>query len=165
MIGAIGLRGKPTLAKRKAPETSEAGSPAWSMVALRMPHSPVASLLFLVLTGGAPLTGCKQASKPASAQDTVQAAKAPSYATLTPEQKHRVRIYQAHGRVLSVDRDHRQVTIAHQEIPGFMPAMTMTFSVRDGKLLDGISAGGKVDFALENTAETTVITRIREEAP
>lgn len=122
-------------------------------------------LLFCALAGGALLTNCRQTQKPAGTRDTARAAKAPSYATLKPEQKHRIAIYQGRGRVLRIDRDHQRATIAHQAIPGFMQAMIMTFKVRDGKLLDGIKAGDQVDFTLESTSEATVITEIRQEAP
>ena len=35
------------------------------------------------------------------------------------------------GKVVSVDRSQRQVTLAHEEIKGFMDAMTMPFNVKD----------------------------------
>jgi protein SCO1/2 len=37
--------------------------------------------------------------------------------------------YELNGKVVSVDRDKSQVTIAHQEVKGYMPAMTMPFTV------------------------------------
>jgi protein SCO1/2 len=39
--------------------------------------------------------------------------------------------YPVKGKVVSVDRDNRRVTLAHEEIPGFMPAMTMPFAIRE----------------------------------
>jgi protein SCO1/2 len=39
--------------------------------------------------------------------------------------------YHLKGKVVSVDRAHRRVTIAHEAIPGFMEAMTMPFAIRD----------------------------------
>ena len=41
------------------------------------------------------------------------------------------RRFELHGKVISVDAGQRRVTVAHQEIPGFMPAMTMPFAVRE----------------------------------
>jgi protein SCO1 len=37
--------------------------------------------------------------------------------------------YELEGRVVAVDRDARQLTVAHQEIPGLMKGMTMPFTV------------------------------------
>ncbi len=39
--------------------------------------------------------------------------------------------YAVRGKVISVDKDARRVTVAHEEIPGFMAAMTMPFAIRD----------------------------------
>ncbi len=38
--------------------------------------------------------------------------------------------YDLKGKVVSVDHDKQQVTIAHEEVKGYMPGMTMPFSVR-----------------------------------
>jgi protein SCO1 len=38
--------------------------------------------------------------------------------------------YNLKGRVLAVDKAKKKATVAHEEIPGFMEAMTMDFSVR-----------------------------------
>jgi protein SCO1 len=39
--------------------------------------------------------------------------------------------YPLKGKVVSVDKDRHHVTVAHDEIPGFMEAMTMPFAIRD----------------------------------
>jgi len=44
--------------------------------------------------------------------------------------------------------EYQQVLIDHQEIEGFMPAMTMNFDVTDAALLDGIEKGQAVAFRL-----------------
>lgn len=38
--------------------------------------------------------------------------------------------YDLKGKVVSVDHNKQQVTIAHEEVKGYMPGMTMAFSVR-----------------------------------
>ena len=38
--------------------------------------------------------------------------------------------YDLKGKVVSVDHDKQQVTIAHEEVKGYMPGMTMPFTVR-----------------------------------
>jgi protein SCO1/2 len=53
----------------------------------------------------------------------------------------RGRSYEMVGQILAVDAARREITIKHDDIRGFMPAMTMTFKVRDGKMLEGRTAG------------------------
>lgn len=58
--------------------------------------------------------------------------------------------YELKGQVLRVDRAERTVTITHEDIPGFMPAMTMDFVVRgkDAALLDVVGPGDEVSAVL-----------------
>jgi protein SCO1/2 len=46
------------------------------------------------------------------------------------------RRYELLGQVLRVNKDEGTVTIRHEDIKGFMPAMTMPFKVKDKHLLD-----------------------------
>jgi protein SCO1/2 len=52
--------------------------------------------------------------------------------------------------VVEVDLANRKVTIAHEDIPGFMPAMTMPFVVleKDAALLQGVSPGDEITATL-----------------
>ena len=43
--------------------------------------------------------------------------------------------YQLEGQVLAVDRTRQEITLKHEDIPRFMPGMTMAFKVRDRALL------------------------------
>ncbi len=65
------------------------------------------------------------------------------------------------GVVRSVDVSARQVTIKHQDIPGFMKAMTMTFELAPGLALDGIEPGTTVDFRVKLESGTYTVTQIR----
>jgi protein SCO1/2 len=58
--------------------------------------------------------------------------------------------YPLKGRVVGVERPERTLTIAHEDIPGFMPAMTMDFVVReqDAVLLEGVGPGDDVTATL-----------------
>lgn len=58
------------------------------------------------------------------------------------------RSWQVRGVVLGVQRETAQVLIEHQDIPDFMPAMTMNFDVADVALLQGINKGTPVEFTL-----------------
>ena len=86
-------------------------------------------------------------------------AKAPSYATLPPEEIG-VRAYRGEGRVVRIEPDGEHVTIAHHAIPGFMSAMTMTFRVRDRQMLAGLKPGDEVQFTLEVGATSAMLTAI-----
>lgn len=45
------------------------------------------------------------------------------------------RQYEVRGQILGVDADRREVLVDHEDIAGFMPAMTMSYKVRDPQLL------------------------------
>jgi protein SCO1/2 len=72
------------------------------------------------------------------------------------------RQYELVGQVLGVDRAKQEILIRHQDIPGFMPGMTMPFKVRDEDLLEGPEAGDLVTATLvveEVDAYLSAITR------
>ena len=58
--------------------------------------------------------------------------------------------YPLRGKVVEVDVAGRKVTIAHEDIPGFMPGMTMPFVVleRDAALLQHVGPGDEVTATL-----------------
>ncbi len=58
--------------------------------------------------------------------------------------------YELNGRVVAVDRNLRQLTIAHDEIPGLMSAMTMPFTVSKGSnwALNDIAPGDSIRATL-----------------
>lgn len=60
----------------------------------------------------------------------------------------RAREYELRGQVLAIDAARQEITIKHEDIAGFMPAMTMPFKVRDRKLLDGKAPGDLVKATL-----------------
>jgi protein SCO1 len=60
----------------------------------------------------------------------------------------RAREFELRGQVLAVDRARQEITIKHEDIPGFMPGMTMAFKVRDKTLLEGREAGDLVKATL-----------------
>jgi protein SCO1/2 len=61
------------------------------------------------------------------------------------------RTYPVRGVVQAVSPDGRHATIKHEAVPGYMQAMTMTFSVRDTNELAGVAAGDDVSFTLAVT--------------
>jgi Cu/Ag efflux protein CusF len=64
------------------------------------------------------------------------------------------------GEIVAVDVSERHVTIAHDDIPGVMPAMTMRFAVRAPEVLAGIAPGMPVRFELEKRADELVVNGI-----
>lgn len=68
--------------------------------------------------------------------------------------------FAAEGVVESVDRVHGQLMVAHEEIAGLMPAMTMNLDVSPASLLDGVDPGAHIRFTLERGPTTLRITSI-----
>jgi len=58
------------------------------------------------------------------------------------------REYTLQGQVLSVQAEQKQAVIRHEEIQGFMAAMTMPYSVKDAKEYDGLVAGDLITATL-----------------
>lgn len=72
--------------------------------------------------------------------------------------------YELKGKVVSIDKRGATVTIAHDEIPGYMEAMTMPFMLKDEYLLDQMAAGDRVTATLvvegdRSRLEAVVFTR------
>lgn len=70
--------------------------------------------------------------------------------------------FEVRGQVRSVDVTNKTVRITHEEIPDYMPAMTMPFPVKDVALLNGLSAGDAVQFQLAVTDDDSWISRIEK---
>jgi protein SCO1/2 len=84
-------------------------------------------LLFLLLLAALVAPACKREAAPAGAQR-----------------------YPLKGTVVEVDTASRTITIAHEDIPGFMPAMTMPFVVleKDAALLREVDPGDEITAML-----------------
>jgi len=74
-------------------------------------------------------TGCKPGTTPGTSDSALQT-------------------YAAHGIIQKIPTDRHVVTIAHDAIPGYMPAMTMDFPVQNTNALTGLSPGDIVNFQL-----------------
>jgi Cu(I)/Ag(I) efflux system protein CusF len=67
----------------------------------------------------------------------------------------------ADGEVRRVDKGANKLTIKHGEIKNLdMPPMTMVFQVKDGALLDKVTAGDKIRFVAEKSASGYIVTAI-----
>ena len=72
-----------------------------------------------------------------------------------------INYYSATGTVQSITSDRTQATIHQRPIPGFMPAMTMDFPVKDTNELNGISPGNQITFQVVAAANQEWIQNIR----
>jgi len=68
--------------------------------------------------------------------------------------------HQARGVVLEVDRATSTLTVSHDEIPGYMGAMVMPFTVRDPKALADVHPGDRIAFRLNVGNDRTHIDRL-----
>ena len=59
------------------------------------------------------------------------------------------RTYQLTGQVLAVKPESRQILVKHDDIHGFMPAMTMPYDVRDASILEGRAPGDLITATLK----------------
>ncbi len=78
------------------------------------------------------------------------------------------RAYQLTGEVVAVKPDRTQVTVKHEDVVGFMPAMTMPFAVKEPNELNGISVGDVLRATLmvsDEEAWLTGLQKIRTLAP
>jgi protein SCO1/2 len=57
--------------------------------------------------------------------------------------------YKLTGQVLAVNAEYSALTIKHEDIPDYMPAMTMTYTVATKALLDGRKPGELITGTLE----------------
>lgn len=52
--------------------------------------------------------------------------------------------YVLHGQVLSTNAADNEITVKHDDIPGFMPAMTMPYKVKGPGVLQGLEPGDRI---------------------
>ncbi len=69
--------------------------------------------------------------------------------------------FELKGKVVSVDKAQRQVTIDHEQISGFMDAMTMPFSVREDWALEALAPGQAIQATLVVQGDRSWIEGIR----
>ncbi len=72
------------------------------------------------------------------------------------------RTFTLQGQVQSLDSAHKQVTVKHEEIKGFMPAMTMPYEVEDAAALDALAPGDLINARLVVFANGAHLTAIRK---
>jgi protein SCO1/2 len=73
----------------------------------------------------------------------------------------RSREYELRGQIVAIDRSSAKVTIKHEDIRGFMPAMTMAFDVRDPGLIEGHQPGELITATLVVEERGAYLSTIR----
>lgn len=69
--------------------------------------------------------------------------------------------YETRGVVRSVPEGGRTLVVRHEEIPGYMPKMTMELNVRDTNELAGIERNDEITFQLVATTDTHWIQNLK----
>jgi protein SCO1 len=82
--------------------------------------------------------------------------------TSVPAGNTNTQIFQVKGVVVALDADGETVKIKHEEIPNYMPAMTMPFTARDTNELRGLTAGDAVTFRMIVTETDGWIDQIKK---
>jgi len=66
------------------------------------------------------------------------------------------------AEVKKIDKPAARVTLKHGEIRALdVPAMTMTWRVKDAAMLDNLQVGDHIQFSAERSANQYVITQIK----
>ncbi len=76
--------------------------------------------------------------------------------------KTNAQTFQVKGVVVELEADGKTVKIKHEEIPGYMGAMTMPFEARDTNELRGLAAGDPVSFRMTVTETDGWIDQIKK---
>ncbi len=87
----------------------------------------------------------------------------PKQRTRSPTEKH----YDLKGKIVAVDKQTRSLSIAHEDIKDYMPAMTMPFQVKDDWVLEIASPGKQISALLivdgaQSWLEDVVLTEAPE---
>ena len=72
------------------------------------------------------------------------------------------RTFVLQGQVQSLEPDRKSIVVKHEEIKGFMPAMTMPYEVEDGKALTGLAPGDLINATLVVFSNGAHLTNIKK---
>ena len=100
-----------------------------------------------LLTAVAAVTSCEQRSESSSASESAE------------------KTYRVQGIVRGIYPDRKQIKIEHEEIPSFMPAMTMTFNARSLKEMHELAVGDPIEFTLSNDTRFSTIHNVQKINP
>jgi Cu/Ag efflux protein CusF len=73
------------------------------------------------------------------------------------------RVFRGRGVVRAMVSEINVIVLSHEDIPGFMPPMTMGFRAQDPKIYEGIAVGDVVAFTLRGVPPNVTVTELRKE--
>jgi protein SCO1/2 len=104
-------------------------------------------LLGSLLLAAFALSGCKQEQQPPR----------PAMVADTNRQ-----VFEVKGELKEIKPNGRTAVIKHEEIPDYMPAMTMDLDVKDTRELSGLKAGDLISFRMVVTSDDGWIENVRK---
>lgn len=72
------------------------------------------------------------------------------------------RTYRLRGQILAVHAERGEIAVKHDDIPGLMPGMTMTFKVADRRVVSERVAGDLIEATLATTDRDAVLRDVRK---
>lgn len=72
-----------------------------------------------------------------------------------------VRAFRARGLIRSIASDGKTMIVKHEDIPGFMPKMTMEFDLRDTNEIRGLAPGDTITFLVKANEEDSWIENLQ----
>src|SRR5262249_58656522 len=93
-----------------------------------------------------------------------------SSAPKSPEASSSAQRYEVKGKVVSIDKANHKVTIAHEEIKGYMDAMTMPFTLLDDYVYSELKPGSQILATLvvdqgRSWLENPILAHVTEPGP
>src|SRR3954469_22985488 len=73
-----------------------------------------------------------------------------------------VKTFRVRGEIRGIALAEKTIRIAHEEIPGYMPAMTMPLNIKSPSLFQGLSLGDHIRFELTVTDKSSWISAIEK---
>lgn len=122
-----------------------------------MKLAPVSALVMMHLAVAA-MIGCNSNTDNGAQVDRQQEPVATQVAPESAEQ------YPIRGQVTAVSPQGSTITIDHEDIEGFMKAMTMEFQVDSPQVLEGIEQGDQVQGQLIRKDGQYIITELQKQA-
>ena len=123
---------------------------------MKVPHTLAFAAVVLAIA-----TGCRSTPRPDPEAQVAAPAEVPAQPSPPSES---VQVFQVQGVIKEVRSEGRIAVIRHEEIPGYMAAMTMPFAVKDPKESAGLETGDQVTFRMTVTETDGWIDEIRVRA-
>ncbi|HKQ39507.1 MAG TPA: copper-binding protein [Verrucomicrobiae bacterium] len=121
--------------------------------------SVIASIVIICL-----LTGCKKHAAvvaPPSTNSPITAAASDNNAASPYVKSNAIRAFNTRGIIRSIAPDLKTMVVRHEDIPGFMPKMTMEFDVRDTNEVRGFAPGDTISFMVKASEDDSWIEGIK----